>query len=247
MINVLVIGEYCTDKFIYCNSDRFCPEAPVPVLVPVEITENAGMSGNVVRNLKSLNPNLVVTQWHQHHKVTKSRFVHKKSNHIFVRIDEGDDKIETLSLTEKKINEISKFDIVVVSDYNKGFLDLNNLLLIGQNSKLSILDTKRKITDKITESFNFIKLNEKEYENNKHIKNLDNVLITMGSLGTKFKNKLFPVVDPKETIDVSGAGDTFTSSFILNYFETKNIEESINFANRMSSIVVSKKGVSIPK
>lgn len=247
MINILVIGEYCIDKFIYCNSDRFCPEAPVPVLVPVEITENAGMSGNVVRNLKSLNPNLVITQWHQRHEVTKSRFVHKKSNHIFVRIDEGDDKIETLSLTEKKINEISKFDIVVVSDYNKGFLDLNNLLLIGQNSKLSILDTKRKITEEITKTFDFIKLNEKEYENNKHIKNLNNVLITMGSLGTKFKNKLFPVIDPKETIDVSGAGDTFTSSFILNYFETKNIEESIHFANKMSSIVVSKKGVSIPK
>lgn len=247
MINVLVIGENCTDKFVYCNSDRFCPEAPVPVLVPVEITENAGMSGNVVRNLKSLNPNLIITQWHQNHKVTKSRFVHKKSNHIFVRIDEGDDKIETLSLTEEKINEISKFDIVVVSDYNKGFLDLNSLLLIGQNSKLSILDTKRKITDEITESFNFIKLNEKEYENNKHIINLNNVLITMGSLGTKFKDKIFPVMDPKETIDVSGAGDTFTSSFIINYFETNNIEESINFANKMSSIVVSKKGVSIPK
>jgi sugar/nucleoside kinase (ribokinase family) len=57
---------------------------------------------------------------------------------------------------------------------------------------------------------------------------------------------VYPSPDPKETIDVSGAGDTFTASFTLNYLKTKNVEESIIYANKMSSIVVSKRGVATP-
>ena len=68
----------------------------------------------------------------------------------------------------------------------------------------------------------------------------------MGENGCKYQNVIFPCENPKQTIDVSGAGDTFTASFILKYFETKNIEDSIIFANKMASIVVSKKGVSTP-
>jgi ribokinase len=71
-------------------------------------------------------------------------------------------------------------------------------------------------------------------------------LITLGSRGAKYIDKIFPSPDPKETIDVSGAGDTFTASFTIKYLETKNIEESIIYANKMASIVVSKRGVSTP-
>jgi sugar/nucleoside kinase (ribokinase family) len=46
---------------------------------------------------------------------------------------------------------------------------------------------------------------------------------------------------------VSGAGDTFISSFTLKYLETKNIEKSLQFANEMASIVVSQRGVTTPK
>ena len=59
-------------------------------------------------------------------------------------------------------------------------------------------------------------------------------------------DKIFPSPDPKETIDVSGAGDTFTASFTVKYLETKNIEKSIIYANQMASIVVSKRGVTTP-
>ena len=59
-------------------------------------------------------------------------------------------------------------------------------------------------------------------------------------------NKDYPSPNPKETIDVSGAGDTFTASFILEFFRTKDVEKSIVFANDKSSIVVSKRGVATP-
>ena len=65
-------------------------------------------------------------------------------------------------------------------------------------------------------------------------------------MGAQFNDIIYPSPNPQETIDVSGAGDTFTASFILKYFETKNTYQSIEFANKMSSIVVSKRGVATP-
>ena len=52
MVKILVIGELCVDRFVYCEIKRLCPEAPVPVLNPVYTTTNDGMAGNVVENLK---------------------------------------------------------------------------------------------------------------------------------------------------------------------------------------------------
>ena len=39
-MNVLVIGDSCTDEFVYGEINRISPEAPVPVLQPVKKTKN---------------------------------------------------------------------------------------------------------------------------------------------------------------------------------------------------------------
>lgn len=246
MIKVLVIGENCTDKFIYCETTKFCPEAPVPILKPLEIIENDGMSGNVVRNLIAINKNVLITNWSQDEKIVKTRFIEKKSNHMFIRLDEGEYNTTPIELTSERLQQISEFDIVVVSDYDKGFLTNNDLLTIGKNSKLSIIDSKRILNKEIVDSFTFVKLNELESINNKDLLGCKNILVTLGSRGTCFNNLIFSSPNPQETIDVSGAGDTFTASFILKYSETNNIEDSIIFANQLSSLVVSKRGVAVP-
>ena len=68
----------------------------------------------------------------------------------------------------------------------------------------------------------------------------------MGVRGCQYNGVVYPPSSPQVTMDVSGAGDTFTSSFIVKYYETKDIKQSIEFANEMSSIVVSKRGVKTP-
>jgi D-beta-D-heptose 7-phosphate kinase/D-beta-D-heptose 1-phosphate adenosyltransferase len=241
MIKILVVGESCTDRFIYCETSRFSPEAPVPVLVPLETIENLGMSGNVVRNLLSLD-NLDVTHIHQNNIITKTRYVEKKSNHMFLRIDEGEKYIDTFNPDI----DLQNYDIVIVSDYHKGFLSDKDLINIGKSSKLSILDSKRKLSEEIIKSYSFIKLNESEFNNNLIFKEMNNIIVTLGSKGCLFRGVNYSSPNPQETIDVSGAGDTFTSCFILKYFKSKNIEESIIYANKMSSIVVSKRGVATP-
>ena len=53
-MKILVIGDSCVDNFVYCDISRLCPEAPVPVLQPINTVTNAGVAGNVVRNLIAL-------------------------------------------------------------------------------------------------------------------------------------------------------------------------------------------------
>jgi len=245
---ITIIGESCCDIFNYGNVTRLCPEAPVPVLTDIKEESNSGMAGNVRQNLLAHDSSININLMTQSKVIKKTRYIDDKTNHMFLRVDEGEDDIDKLILTPEKIEDITKSDLVIVSDYNKGFLTEEVLIQIGKLSKLSIIDTKKTISKDLIDSFTFIKLNEHEYQRNRHIsdKNKDKFIITLGMNGAKHNDIIFPSPSPKQTIDVSGAGDTFTAFFSLKYYETKNIAESITFANQMASIVVSKRGVATP-
>lgn len=246
-ISVLVIGENCTDKFIYGDVSRLCPEAPVPVLNPKKTTKNPGMAGNVVENLKALNNSLEITFLHQKEKIVKTRYVDEKSNQMIIRVDEGEDKIEKFEMTNEVIAQIKNSDIVIISDYNKGFLSTETITLIGHHAKLSILDSKRLMVPAFT-TIDFIKLNKSEREQqDEYLVSKLNIITTLGKKGAEYKGKVYPSPYPRDTIDVSGAGDTFTSAFILKYYQTKNIQDSIYYANTKASNVVSRRGVVVPK
>jgi D-beta-D-heptose 7-phosphate kinase/D-beta-D-heptose 1-phosphate adenosyltransferase len=211
----------------------------------VEHTENPGMAGNVVENLKALDEEAEITFWHQEEEILKQRIVDAKSNQMIVRIDEGENEPVSL-LTNFRKETISGSDIVIVSDYNKGFLNDEIIEEIGNLSKFSIIDTKRKINEKIVKAFTFVKLNEIESLSNPELSNSSNVIVTLGKSGAKVGDIFFPQFSPRETIDVSGAGDTFVSAFALNYFKTQDLQQSINFANLMAGKVVSMRGVATP-
>ncbi len=245
MKKILIIGEQCIDEFIYCEVNRLSPEAPVPVLNPVKTTTNNGMAGNVYENVCVLNKNANVILISQDKDITKTRYVDVKSNHMFLRVDTGEDKIDRF-ITDSEIEaSIKEADAVIVSDYNKGFLDNTDLWNIGHLAKLSILDTKRKLTPDVANKFSFIKLNESESKNNKHL-NPKNIIVTLGSKGAYYNGELIPQPNPQQTIDVSGAGDTFVAAFALKFLETLEERISIEYANEMAGVVVSRRGVVTP-
>jgi len=244
-MKVLVIGETCVDKFIYCSAGRLSPEAPVPVINPTKTISNAGMAGNTYENVKALAPKSIMASITQKAKITKTRYVEEKSNHMFLRVDEGENFDCQFTWGPFADSSIAEADIVIVSDYNKGFLSNADLRDIARKSKLSILDSKRKLTNDIIEGFTFVKLNESERLNNPDL-TTDNIITTLGKKGAEYKNVLFESPNPQDTIDVSGAGDTFTAAFIVKYFETKDERASIKYANEKSSEVVSKRGVVVP-
>jgi D-glycero-beta-D-manno-heptose-7-phosphate kinase len=244
-MKVLVIGEICVDKFVYCAAKRLSPEAPVPVLTPVKTIKNQGMAGNTLANVRALAPEYYTMLLGQNEPITKTRYVEEKSNHMFLRVDEGETTITPFKWSMDIDVMIGQSDIVIVSDYNKGFLSNADLKEIGRKSKLSILDSKRRLTNDIVEAFTFVKLNESERSNNPELQG-NNIITTLGKKGAEYKNIIFESPDPQDTIDVSGAGDTFTSAFIVKYFQLQDENTAIKFANRKAAEVVSKRGVVVP-
>jgi|688.fasta_scaffold243070_3 bifunctional ADP-heptose synthase (sugar kinase/adenylyltransferase) len=240
-MKILVIGDHCYDHYVYCTSERFCPDAPVPVLNPIREVNSLGMAGNVVENLKGLKCDIdFITN---DEIIKKIRYVHDRTNHMFVRIDEGESRIKQISSDALKNIKWNKYDAVVVSDYCKGFLTENDLEFIATSHPLTFLDSKKQLNG-FAKYFTYIKINDVEYKKTESTISpelKDKLIVTMGSKGAQYKNKIFKV-NQVDVRDTSGAGDTFLSGLVYNYIQTLNIEQAIDFANKCASQVVQKKG-----
>ena len=253
--NFLIIGETCRDVFIYGCSKRLSPEAPVPVFTPEEEVCTHGMAKNVYYNLlslvKSYPEKQSVFKHVSSHSATKVRYVDKKTNHYFLRVDTGDDKYERIEFTDELKKLLTNADCVLISDYNKGFLKIDDIIKIRKSVREGcpiILDTKKKVKE-LLPYVTFVKINNKEYLENvdeddiAHYSN--RLIVTLGERGTMYGGRTYPSPSPQNTIDVSGAGDTFMAAFSFKYMEDGDIVSAINFANKCASEVVVKKGVVI--
>jgi|10_taG_2_1085330.scaffolds.fasta_scaffold00397_26 D-beta-D-heptose 7-phosphate kinase/D-beta-D-heptose 1-phosphate adenosyltransferase len=243
---ILVIGDSCLDEFVYCKCRRLCPEAPVPLLDILGKSTNGGMAMNVFRNLKSLDADCDIITNKDWESVTKTRYVAKKTNHMFIRIDSPlRDERERINLD--KIN-FTQYSVVVVADYNKGFLFEDDIKKIGELHPCVFLDTK-KIIDDWARTVKFIKINHKEYKNSSKFIDIElenKIIETLGSGGCRLREKKF-LVDEVEIKDLSGAGDSFLAALAIKYGECGDIYDSMKFANDCATIVVGKKGVSTIK
>ena len=248
-MNFLVIGEKCLDVFVYGEVLRLSPEAPVPVFQPVRRVENGGMAKNVYNNLfKLIEKKSCLVGHFSDAQITKTRYVDEKTNHYFLRVDEND-ITKPIELTEHFKRAIHNADCLIISDYDKGFLSLNDIFLICKEKKKDaavFLDTKKKLTPVIYDIVDFIKFNEMEYEVNKVFADdfKDKVIVTRGGNGAYYNGQDFPSTK-KLTIDVSGAGDTFLAALAYYYMNGRLIQNAINKANQAACKVVSERGVSL--
>lgn len=250
---VLVLGDCCTDIFIYGQVDRICPEAPVPIIKPTHQKTNPGMSGNVAANLDFFGA--TITHLKNKNEIQKIRYVDELSGYIMLRVDVDDKVSEPLTaqsllyeLSNLGISRLDFFDLVVVSDYNKGYLSESVMQNIFQNSKLSFLDTKR-IIGPWADQASFIKINKKELEFN--LKNSDylssmsvkeRLIVTLGAEGALYKNIVVPT-KRVEIREISGAGDTFLAALSTEYFRNRDIISSIKMANHYAGLACSRQGV----
>ena len=245
MVKVLLIGDSCLDEYIYCTTSRFCPDAPVPILKPNSFVSTLGMAGNVKDNLESLGVEVELIS--NSNKIKKTRYVDSKTNHMFIRIDEGEDDVLPIPY-EALIKEIKfdYFDAVVISDYDKGFIDRATIKHISQKHPLTFLDTKKELGD-WAKDITFIKINEVESQASKGFLEMADkswskrVISTLGSKGASYNGINYPV-DEVDIKDTSGAGDTFMAGLVYAYITERNVCNAIKFANKCSTQVVQKKG-----
>lgn len=254
-MKVLVVGEHCLDNYVYGDCPRLSPEGPVPVFIPKQEKDYDGMAGNTFVNLLNIKEEedeiQLISNKYIDHAVScaKTRFIDLKTNQILLRVDTNDSfkRITSFQMNEA-INFLQqdRFDLLIISDYNKGFLDESDLITLGQAANLSILDSKRRLTQKVIDSFDFIKLNNKEYESNKDkfadFSNRMKVVITLGSKGVQYLDKTHAAPKELQTFDVSGAGDVFTAVMSYNYCRSQDMIEAIRIAQECCNSVIQKRG-----
>lgn len=144
-----------------------------------------------------------------------------------------------LNIVYKCLEYCSANGIITIlnpAPYNKNF-DVNYLkyvdYLIPNETELEFLINKKNID---IES----KLKE--------VKNLGvkNVLVTLGENGSLclLENGEYISVPARKVkaIDTTAAGDSFISGFVSKLIEDKSVKEAMEFATKVSSIVVTKKG-----
>ena len=241
-MKILVIGDSCKDVFIYGIANRLCPEAPVPVFIPKRKTETGGMAANVYENIESLSVDVdLITN---SEPITKTRYVEEKTNHQIIRVDSDANKSQRIEGIEHI--PYSDYCAVIISDYNKGFLEYGDIEYICSKHDTVFIDTKKIVNEKMLGA-KFIKINEHEYENNiaagQYFKEFyDKLIVTMSGKGCKYMEKEFNV-EEVEVRDNSGAGDSFISALAIEYCRSKDIDKAIVYANECATIAVQHKGV----
>lgn len=244
-MRVLVIGESCKDIFIYGDAKRLSPEAPIPIIEPTHTIENKGMASNVQNNIEALGVDVdLITNLEE---IKKIRYVDDSYNYILLRVDEND-KVESINNQSLNI-ELDDYDSIIIVDYNKGFISEEIIQKVSENASCPIfLDTKKKLGDWVS-SIDFIKINFLEYQDSKSFIEKNDwiskkLIVTRGKFGCDYNGKNYPTKEVSIK-DVAGAGDTFLSGLVCEYLKNQSIEESIKFANKCSTQVVQKRGVSI--
>jgi D-beta-D-heptose 7-phosphate kinase/D-beta-D-heptose 1-phosphate adenosyltransferase len=151
-MNILVIGDFMIDHYLWGKSDRVSPEAPVPVVEVVKEEDRLGGAGNVVNNLISLGANVIVSTVlgdenermfkllkeknidtsgifvdENRKTIIKSRVI--SSHQQVIRYDKETKNDISKAQEEKIINfvreNIQNIDVVLLSDYAKGVLTEN--------------------------------------------------------------------------------------------------------------------------
>ncbi|MFW6377085.1 MAG: PfkB family carbohydrate kinase [bacterium] len=247
MKKVLVIGETCIDVFKYGICERMCPEAPVPVFVPThEISNRDGMARNVYKNLLNLGLDCGFITYRAYEMPKKIRYIDEVSNQMILRVDE-DDEVQPITTQQLESIKYDEYDAIIISDYDKGFLNIMNIMDIASKHPMVFLDTKKEIGH-WCEDVKFIKVNEKEFYRSERYFIEDypnNLIVTLGRDGALYHNKNI-FIKPEKRVDVrdvAGAGDTFLAAFVADYLKNNDICTAIQFANKCASWVVTQRGV----
>lgn len=238
---ILVLGETCKDIFVYCKAQRLAPDLPVPVLEISRTLANPGMAMNVQRNILQIREQCDLTTNSDWEQITKTRYVHEDTNHMFIRIDTPH-KVARFEVSDLDLS----YDAIVISDYNKGYLTEEDIALISKQHENVFLDTK-KILGSWAENCRFIKVNDYEYRRSEgqiSSKLARRIVRTLGKDGCTFDGEHFKTKEV-QVRDTSGAGDAFFAAFVASFDKTQDLRASLEFANSCASRVVSERGVSL--
>src|SRR5262245_756086 len=293
---VLVLGDAILDEYLLGDCSRISPEAPVPVLKVHADRQELGGAANTAANIVSLGGHATLIALigmdatgltlrrratdasidlaavdHGSATLRKTRVIGQHQQ--IVRLDYEHivtlhPQVESNVLTHFDA-AIRRCDIVVISDYAKGFLSPS---LSREIVKRSHEAGRRVIVDprpqhrEFYQGCDYLTPNWKESRALLHLPDAEpsadetgvvaarlastlhtNIVLTLGSQGIRFCSEsgdeqfALPTV-AREVFDVSGAGDTVAAAFALSVAAGADHLTAVAIANRAASVVVGKFG-----
>ena len=297
---ILVVGDLIWDEYLWGDCDRISPEAPVPIVKIYREAKMPGGAINVLKNLRSLNidagimgvvgrdPNGLAIQrelrkWNLHvmqiwetsdrPTTMKTRVIAR--NQQVIRLDREElkpiKKNIQLRFLEVLSQEIQKFDAIIISDYDKGFLTkelIPEIIEMARMKKVYIAVDPKVNHFHFYRNVDLITPNEKEASeamrlpfpsNDQDIEEIGlqiktqlkikKLLLTRSHKGmTLFVDEQKPIYIPvvtREVYDVTGAGDTVVAIYTASMMAGAKPLQAAILANLAGGLVVGRLGVSV--
>jgi bifunctional ADP-heptose synthase (sugar kinase/adenylyltransferase) len=247
-LKVLLIGDKCDDVYHYGVCERMSPEAPVPVFRETSTVTKPGMSSNVRLNLESFG--LKVSHLSNFEKISKHRFVEQNHNQQIFRCDVGEKsrllpaRTQDMEAAFERIAS-NEFDAIIVSDYDKGFVDdsaeIREFFQRVPSAIPVFVDSKKSDLRMFGEAI--IKINESEFSR-ALISPDQEAIVTLGKHGATWRGQTF-TTNTVDVYDVCGAGDVFLAGLVYGFLKTRDLASSIKVANKCASHSVTKMGTYI--
>lgn len=233
----LVIGDACEDHYYRGGYTRKNPEASAPLMRLRTHTMSDGMAANVAANMRALGCD-VVSAFPPKPWSKKSRFYGPDQLTQLLRMDED---VDAAPYCLRHRTYYEKFDLIVISDYNKGFVTEDTIYEVYRRAQCPVfVDTKK--TDLAPLSGPFFKINSVEHM--ALTSEPDELIVTCGPGGCWYKGVNYPA-EPVDVADVCGAGDTFLAAVSVTYGRTRDMALSLERANKYASRACGYPGVHV--
>ncbi len=280
-----IIGDVILDKYKYFKAIRLSPEGPAPVVRFISQSLSLGGAANVALSIANLGLNIELNYAEAAEEefenikflkenLSKSSVDYKriKSNlknaiplkiryyvdgKQFMREDIEENNIPKVDLLSNKYIEkiIQKYDVLILSDYQKGLISNNvmqNIISLCNFKNIPLfIDTKNIKKDCIKNAF-CLKINESEFNNlfkeykigfddpsdliNNKLNlarksfNITNLILTLGSRGSFLSNPNIVSnikAEKVDILDITGAGDAFLAAIVYSFIK-RNEEKFID-------------------
>lgn len=293
-VRLLVVGDVMLDQFIRGRVSRISPEAPVPVVRVTGESFHLGGAANVAVNIRALGGQAAIVgvvgddahgkrvtrelqaigvgsrglvRGAAYSTICKTRILAHQQQ--VVRLDREPHELGQRSVRaviERVMRVLSRFDGVVVSDYNKGVVSAELLQRLAERrdgKPMLFIDPKKgnfqhyaratlvKPNLDAAAAAAGIELDDdsalaRAGQRLLELWRSESVLISRGEEGmTLFRPsrpmKHFPTA-AREVFDVTGAGDTVLAAAALALAAGASFEEAAVLANRAAGIVIGKLG-----
>lgn len=284
---VLVVGDVMLDRYWSGSSGRISPEAPVPVVNINECVDRAGGAANVALNIASLGASVTlagvvgddeaadtlrhimdekgIKQVFQvasgYKTITKLRVLSRHQQLIRLDFEETLELKAAKSFQAAVEHELSHYDVLVLSDYNKGSLEgVSALVQAARAQNIPVLvDPKGEdfskyqgatlLTPNLSEFEAIVGVTsddniEDKAQSLRQLLDLDALLVTRSEKGMSLVRDTMVTFPTKarEVYDVTGAGDTVIGVLAASMAAGSDVESAALLANLAAGIVVGRLG-----